>query len=219
MMRAVAVLTVIATATVGAGCTGDSPAESGGDQGAGQGPVQLLLTRDEVPGAVSAQALDSLPTVTVCGPVSRGEGRLDTFADRLAVRELMVETTTGQTTVVVALYEGISAGTRRQVIFPLLETGLMVCPRDSPIERGEVVERMARLEGLPEGVVGYSSRITSQEVREAVERVYAAVGSRVLVISAHRIADSETDVSVEELLTTATDKLATHSPTPGRTAG
>ncbi|MGH9113027.1 MAG: hypothetical protein ACRDZN_12145 [Acidimicrobiales bacterium] len=167
------------------------------------------MTQDEVPGASSAEDVAELGAFSICGPVTRPEGRLSTFADSSAVREIEVETPAGATIVSSAVYEGISASTRQTMIFSNLEQGVEVCTRDSPIERGtNLVESMTPLDGLPDSALGYTSRLSDKGTPEVVERVFAVVDGRVLVVGARHVGvDQETGVDIHELLSAAIEKV------------
>jgi hypothetical protein len=196
----------LAAAIVVAGCTNDDPREEGDDVA---GTAELLLTQDDVPGAISAEDVADLERFSVCSPITRPEGRLSTFADSSAIREIEVETAAGAATVTVAAYEGMSASTRETMIFSNLENGVEVCTRDSPIERGEsLVEVMTPLDGLPDGALGYTSRISDKGTPEIVERTFAAVDGTVLVVGARHVGDDkQTGVDIHELLSAAIEKM------------
>lgn len=201
--RLVAVLVV---GMMVAGCTSDGSNDEGEKESSGA--ADLLLVEEDVPGAASSQDVDTLEALTTCSPIARPEGRLETFADEgHAVREIVTETSVGTATVVAAVFDGLSRATREEMIFANLAQGIEVCSRDSPIERGDIVEQMTPLTGLPEGAVGYSSQITDHGVPEAVERAYAIVGTKVVVVGARRVDGDETGVDVMGLLTAAIEKV------------
>jgi len=203
-VTAAAVAVLAAGWVVVAGCTGEDP---GGDLDLDPPDAAgLLLTRDEVPGAVAAEDVAKLRVWSVCGPVTRSVSRLDTLADSAAVREIQVETPAGPTTVSVAVYEGMSATTRQVMIYAGIEQGIELCTRDSPRERGAVRESMAPLTGLPEGALGYRSQITDQGKPEIVESAFAEVNGTVLVVQAHHAGADETGVEILDLLAAAIEK-------------
>lgn len=188
--------------TVLVGCSIGDDGEDAPSTAAG-----LVLAEDEVPGATSSDDVEELETLTICGLIGRPEGRLSTFADSQAVREVVVDPSIGATTVTVAVYEGISAQTREVMIFAPLEQGVETCSQDSPLERGSIVESMTPLTGLPDGAVGYSSQLTDQGTPEAVERAYASVNGHVIVVGAQQVGGDETGVGLNELLSTAIEKV------------
>jgi len=193
---------MVAGATLVAGCTGDDPGED-----LHPGTAALLLTQDEVPGAVSAQDVEQPQAWSVCGPVTRSASRLETFARSSAAREIQVETPAGPVTVSVAVYEGVPPATRQEMIFAGIEQGIELCTRDSPRERGAVRESMTPLTGLPEGALGYRSQITDQGEPEIVEAAFANASGTVLVVQARRAGDGEeTGVDILDLLAAAIDK-------------
>lgn len=201
------VVGALAAAIVVAGCTSDDPSDEG-DDNVSSAAAELLLTQDEVPGAISAEDVAELETPSICGPVTRPASRLNTFADSSAVREIEVETPAGATTVSVAVYEGISASTRQTVIFSNLERGIEVCTRDSPVERGaNLVESMTRLDGLPDGALGFTSRISDKGTPEILERAFVVVDGRVLAVGTRHVGDDkETGVDIHEMLSAAIEK-------------
>lgn len=178
---------------------------------------KLLLTQEDVPDAISVEDVADLTTQSNCSPVTKPEGRLSTFADSYAVREIEVEAPEGAATVFVGIYEGLSAATRRMMIFANLDQGIEICARDSPHEYGEgFAETMTPLDGLPDGALGYTSRFLNDGTPEIFERAFTVIDGRVVVVGAQHVGDDEaTGVDIHELLAAAIEKVEQVANTPG----
>src|SRR5690606_3949651 len=209
--RALVCSAMIAVVILG-GCTGD---ETGNDMDSEIS--NLLLTEQDVPGGTSSSDLEELPGYTICGPLGRAENRLPAVASDdsgFAVREIVAETSVGETSVVAAAFGGVSEF-EQGMIFDQLGTGLQACTRDSPLQRGDqLAESIDRLDRLPDGAVGYSSEITDGGVTEVVERIYAPVGSTVLVVGSRHVGGDETGIDIRQLLQAMIARAEAASRTP-----